>query len=104
MYLKKMNLAVISLILGFTGCIFVISSFVSQLYEIYKTKSGKGTSWGMIWFQICTSFCFGANAAINMYIDGILNAPLFIANVTLLFLFVVMIYLKKKYDKEVVVI
>tara|TARA_B110000008_G_C16686221_1_gene450827 strand:+ start:224 stop:511 length:288 start_codon:yes stop_codon:yes gene_type:complete len=95
-----MNWPFISLILGFTGCFFLISSFVFQLYEICKTKSAKGTSWGMIWCQIFTCFCLGTSAAINVYIDGILNVPFLIANTSLLFLFFVMAYLKKKYDKE----
>jgi len=100
LFKEKMNLPGISLFLGFTGCFFVIFSFMFQLYEIYKNKSAKGTSWGMITCQIFTCFFLGTSAAINIYIDGILHLPFLIANTTLLFLFFVMIYLKQKYDKD----
>ena len=99
-----MNLQNISLILGFVGCFFVIFSFVCQLYEIYKKKSAKGTSWGMIFCQIFTCLTLGASAAINIYLDGILNLPFLIANLSLLLLFFVMIYLKIKYDKQEVLV
>ncbi len=90
-------LKIISLILGFIGCISVILSFLFQLYQIYKSKNADGTSWGLIISQIITCILLGSSAAINIYLDGILNLPFFIANFTLLFLFIVMIYLKIKY-------
>ena len=93
-----MNLELLSLILGFIGCFFVILSFSFQLYEIYRTKTAKGTSWGMIIAQIFTCFLFGSSAAINIYLTGINNLPFFVANLTLFLLFIVMIYLKIKYD------
>ena len=93
-----MNLELISLIIGFIGCFFVILSFSFQLYEIYKTKTAKGTSWGMIISQIFTCILFGSSAAINIYLTGINNLPFFVANLTLLVLFIVMIYLKLEYN------
>jgi uncharacterized protein with PQ loop repeat len=92
------NLKLISLILGFLGCFFVIYSFICQLYQIYKNKNAEGTSWGLIISQIITCIFLGSSAGINIYLDGILNIPFFIANLTLLLLFFVMIYLKKKYQ------
>lgn len=93
-----LDLKIISLIFGFIGCIFVIFSFLCQLYEIYKSKNADGTSWGLIISQIITCLLLGSSAAINIYLDGILNLPFFIANFTLLILFIVMIYLKNKYS------
>lgn len=74
-------------------------SFVCQLYEIYKNKSAEGTSWGLIISQILTCLLLGSSAGINVYIDGIINLPFLVANGSLLILFFVMIYLKKKYEK-----
>ena len=93
-----LNLKFISLILGFIGCFFVIFSFSCQLYEIYKKKSAKGTSWGLIISQIITCLLLGTSAAINIYLDGIINLPFLVANSSLLILFIIMIYLKKIYD------
>lgn len=92
------DLKLISLIFGFIGCFFVIYSFICQLYQIYKSKNAEGTSWGLIISQIITCILLGSSAGINIYLDGILNLPFFIANLTLLFLFFIMIYLKKKYQ------
>lgn len=93
-----LDLKLISLILGFLGCFFVIFSFSCQLYEIYKQKSAKGTSWGLLISQIITCLLLGSSAAINIYLDGVINLPFLVANVSLLFLFFVMIYFKKIYD------
>ena len=67
------NLSIISLILGFIGCACLILSFVLQLYTIYTTKNSKGTSWGLILFQILTCFALGSSASINVYLDGIIH-------------------------------
>ena len=45
---NKLNLINISLILGITGCISVIISFLYQLNKIYKENNADGTSWGLI--------------------------------------------------------
>ena len=34
-----LDLKLLSLILGFIGCFFLVYSFICQLYEIYKTKN-----------------------------------------------------------------
>ena len=93
------SLTIISLTLGFIGCFFVIFSFVCQLYQIYRTKNAKGTSWGLITSQMITCLAFGSSAAINIYLGGLINMPFLIANSILLLLFVVMSYMKCIYDK-----
>ncbi len=93
-----MNLGIISLIFGFIGCLFVVLSFCFQLYKIYKSKNASGTSWGLILSQIITSISFAISSYINMYLDGIVNLPFFAANITLLFLFFIMAFMKYKYD------
>lgn len=92
-----LDLKLLSLILGFLGCFFVVYSFICQLYEIYKTKNADGTSWGLIIFQLITCLLLGSSAAINVYIDGIINLPFLIANGSLFFLFIVMGFFKIKY-------
>ena len=92
-------LPIISLTSGFIGCFFVIFSFVCQLYEIYKTKNARGTSWGLIMSQIVTSIAFGTSAGINVYVGGSINLPFLVANSILLILFIVMSYMKYLYDK-----
>ena len=73
-------------------------SFVFQLYDIYKTKTAKGTTWGLIVSQLITCLLLSCSAGINIYLDGILNLPFFLANGSLFLLFIVMSYLKFKYD------
>ena len=68
-------LNIISLTLGFIGCVFVIVSFICQLYEIYRTKNADGTSWGLILAQIITCLDFGSSAAINIYVGVLINLP-----------------------------
>lgn len=92
-----LDLKLLSLILGFIGCFFLVYSFICQLYEIYKTKNADGTTWGLIIFQAITCLLLGLSAAINVYIDGIINLPFLIANGSLFFLFLVMGFLKMKY-------
>lgn len=99
-----MRLELISLICGFVGCCFVIFSFVFQLYEIYKTKNAKGTSWGLIINQIITCILFGLSAGINVYLTGVTNLPFLVANSTLLLLFFVMSYLKIIYSKNEIIL
>ena len=93
-----LDLKLITLILGFSGCFFVIFSFLCQLHKIYQQKSAKGTSWGLLISQVITCLLLGSSAAINIYLDGIINLPFLIANVSLFFLFLVMIYFKIIYD------
>ena len=93
------DLQILSLILGFIGCLFLVMSFVFQLYNIYKTKTAKGTTWGLIVSQLITCFLLSCSAGINLYVDGILNLPFLAANSSLFLLFIVMSYLKLKYDK-----
>ena len=93
------SIAIISLTLGFIGCFFVIFSFICQLYTIYKTKDARGTSWGLILSQIITCLSFGSSAAINVYLGGLINIPFLIANSILFALFIIMSYMKYKYDK-----
>ena len=92
------NLVTVSIILGLIGCFFVVFSFICQLYEIYKNKSAIGTSWGLIISQVLTCLLLGTSAAINIYLDGLVNLPFLIANCSLFILFMIMIYLKIKYD------
>ena len=92
------DLQILSLIFGFIGCIFLVMSFVFQLYDIYKTKTAKGTTWGLIVSQLITCLLLSCSAGINVYLDGILNLPFFLANGSLFLLFIVMSYLKFKYD------
>lgn len=93
-----MDLKTLSLIFGFIGCFFVVFSFICQLYEIYKKKSADGTSWGLIISQVFTCLLLGSSAGINVYLDGIVNLPFLIANGSLFILFLIMIYLKCKYN------
>ena len=93
-----MDLETLSLIFGFIGCFFVVFSFICQLYEIYKKKSADGTSWGLIISQVFTCLLLGSSAGINVYLDGIVNLPFLIANGSLFILFLIMIYLKCKYN------
>lgn len=90
----------ISLTFGFIGCFFVILSFLFQLHQIYKAKTAKGTSWGLILSQILTCILFGSSAGINIYLDGIINLPFFVSNTVLLVLFIVMSYMKYIYSKH----
>ena len=99
-----MRLELISLISGFFGCCFVIVSFIFQLYEIYKTKNAKGTSWGLIVNQILTCMLFGLSAGINVYLSGVINLPFLVANTTLLLLFFVMSYLKIIYTNNEIIV
>ena len=92
------DLQILSLIFGFIGCIFLVMSFVFQLYDIYKTKTAKGTTWGLMVSQLITCLLLSCSAGINVYLDGILNLPFFLANGSLFLLFIVMSYLKFKYD------
>ena len=92
------ELKLVSLILGLIGCFFIILSFSCQLYEICKKKTAKGTTWGLIISQVITCILLGSSAAINIYLDGIINLPFLIANSSLLVLFIIMIYLKLIYD------
>jgi uncharacterized protein with PQ loop repeat len=94
-----LDLKLFSIILGFIGCFFVVFSFVCQLYEIYKTKNADGTSWGLIISQILTCLFLGTSAGINVYLDGIINLPFLVANVSLFLLFLVMVYFKIIYKK-----
>ena len=92
------ELQIISIILGFTGCFFLVSSFIFQLYDIFKNKTAKGTTWGLIISQLLTCFLLGSSAGINVYLDGIINLPFLIANGSLFFLFLVMSYFKVIYN------
>ena len=94
------NLAIISLALGFMGCFFVIFSFMCQLYQIYRSKNAKGTSWGLIISQIITCIAFGTSAGINVYLGGMINMPFLAANSILFILFLVMSYMKYNYDSK----
>ena len=95
-----MNLEYVSLTCGFIGCFFVILSFLFQLHQIYKKKSAKGTTWGLILSQIITCILFGSSAAINIYLKGYINLPFFISNAVLLILFFVMAYMKYIYSQQ----
>ena len=94
------TLGLISIILGFIGCGFVIFSFICQLYEIYKTKNAKGTSWGLIISQIFTCISFGASAGINVYLGNLISLPFLVANTGLIILFIIMSLMKYSYDKN----
>lgn len=94
------DLKLFSIILGFIGCFFVVFSFVCQLYEIYKTKNADGTSWGLIISQILTCLFLGTSAGINVYLDGIINLPFLVANVSLFLLFLFMVYFKIIYKRN----
>ena len=98
------NLSFISLVCGFIGCFCVIGSFLSQLYDIYKRKDASGTSWGLIIMQMLTCILFSLSAGINIYLGGIINLPFLLANIILLFLFIIMVYLKIKYKQTNLII
>lgn len=90
----------ISLILGYCGVFFVIISFICQLYQIYKAKNAQGTSWGLIGAQIISCILLVASAGINVNLVGIINLPFLVSNSSLLFLFLIMSYMKLTYDKS----
>jgi uncharacterized protein with PQ loop repeat len=94
------DLNILSLILGFLGCFFVVFSFICQLYEIYKTKNADGTSWGLIISQLLTCLLLGSSAGINVYLDGMINLPFLVANASLFLLFLVMVYFKILYKRN----
>jgi uncharacterized protein with PQ loop repeat len=94
------DIKIFSLLLGFSGCFFLVLSFIFQLYQIYKTKNAEGTSWGLIISQILTCLLLGSSAGINVYLDGIINLPFLVANGSLFLLFLVMSYFKIIYDKN----
>ena len=96
------TLGLISIVLGFIGCGFVIFSFICQLYEIYKTKNAKGTSWGLIISQIFTCISFGASAGINVYLGNLISLPFLVANACLILLFIIMACMKCSYDRNTI--
>ena len=83
-----------SLIFSFTGCAFVVISFLYQLHKIYKTKNSSGTSWGLIIPQIIASFFLSIGAGINVYLKGLLNIPFLILNIAVTIISVIMLYFK----------
>jgi len=88
------NFQISTLVLGFLGCIGIISSFIAQLHNIYITRDASGTSWGLIVLQILASICLGISAGINIWVDGISNLPFLVTNVVVILLFIIMCYMK----------
>ena len=91
-------LEVSTLTLGFAGCLGIIVSFIAQLHTIYKTKDATGTSWGLIILQLFASTCLAISSGINIYKDGIANLPFLVTNISVLFLFIIMSYMKYTYN------
>ena len=79
-----MDLNLIATITGSIGVFFVSVSFFPQLYDIYKHKNVKGTTWGLVICQIFACLTIGVSSVINYYLYGISNLPIVIANVIVL--------------------
>ena len=80
-------------IIGYTGSILCIASFVSQLYIVYTHKSANDVSYLFILLQITVNVLY---TTYDVIIESI---PLFVGNATLIILLFVLIGQKYYYGR-----
>lgn len=80
------------LLFGYTGTFLCISSFLFQIYQVFKNKSAKDVSYGFIIFQLLVNILF------TIYNSIVFNLPLLINNSSLTGLILILLLQKIYYD------
>ena len=81
-----------ALVFGYTGTFLCVSSFLFQIYLVFKNKSTKDISYGFIVLQLLVNVLF------TVYNSVIFNLPILLNNGIMTFLAIVLLFQKLYYD------